>query len=508
MVRKIGNELKVSQDFFGNFGMYMYENKDSKYFALSNSFLLLEEYLSDKQHLTLNKDFADNFITSELCTPSIYETLIQEILQIPSSSSIIINQHKREFTIISRDYEENTIQWESEKGLELIDKWADKWGYIFRSLKKKTNNFFTELSGGFDSRVVLSILLKSGIDKKDLLINSNNDKLRNHEEDFNIANNISSKLGLKINNYTLDNNGTILSLKDSLICSFYTKLGIHKQFNLQKKFYNKPRFRVTGFGGENIRGYPNYPIQKYLEMISERGKKILGHEEEFFNSSMRLCNRSVYQLKNQNIYNDDYEISSAIYKRGRARNHFGKVSLEGFLANIYCLNPLLDKDLMKIKYNTSKSHDEFLSYIFVRFSPDLINFQFEGNRTLNINSIKKAQKINKKIPNYKIKSDYNDNFYIDIERLSPVIPSIHNTSIDGYIKDLFKSTKFYSFINNIYDMSIYKWAKDYCEKQKFHPMRHGYGLLAIATSIKCISLNNLFSKKSKKKKQKLFRFKI
>ena len=30
--------------------------------------------------------------------------------------------------------------FKSEEGLKLIDNWVNKWAYIFRSLKKKTNN--------------------------------------------------------------------------------------------------------------------------------------------------------------------------------------------------------------------------------------------------------------------------------------------------------------------------------------------------------------------------------
>ena len=79
MVRNIGKEIILNQDFYGSFGIYLYENKDTGYFALSNSFLLLETYLIGKQNISFNKDFSDNFIISELCTPSIHETLINEI---------------------------------------------------------------------------------------------------------------------------------------------------------------------------------------------------------------------------------------------------------------------------------------------------------------------------------------------------------------------------------------------------------------------------------------------
>ena len=56
MIRKIGNELRLNQDYYGLFGLYIYENKEAKYFALSNSFLLLLEHIADKQKFEYLKD--------------------------------------------------------------------------------------------------------------------------------------------------------------------------------------------------------------------------------------------------------------------------------------------------------------------------------------------------------------------------------------------------------------------------------------------------------------------
>ena len=99
LIRKAENEIRLEQDFHGNMGIYLYENHNHVYFAISNSFLLLEEYLIDKQKMSLNKDFCDNFILSSLCSPSIYETMIKEITKIPTNSFIIINIQKKSFKI-------------------------------------------------------------------------------------------------------------------------------------------------------------------------------------------------------------------------------------------------------------------------------------------------------------------------------------------------------------------------------------------------------------------------
>ena len=494
MIRKIGDEIRLNQDFYGSFGLYIYENKNTGYFAISNSFLLLEEYLIGKQNFTLNKDFADNFIITELCTPSIYETLVNEIKIVPPNAILIINSKKKILKIYYIDYRENSIPFESEEGLKIIDSWIDKWTYIIRSLKKQTDNISSDLSGGFDTRLILSIFLNSGIDLNGIYINSLNEKKHTFEQDFKIASNISSTFNFKLNNFILENNGIKLSTKDSLFCTIYTKLGFHKEFYPKIKFYSNPIFSFSGAGGELIRGYPLLPIKKYIEVISK------GFDKKFYNSSVRLCNRSIYLLRKKKTYYNDNEISVDFYFRGRARHHFGKGALEQFLINIYSLQPLIDPDIKQIKLDSiEKSYHDLIAYIYIRFSHELLNFPFEGKRMLNQESVKKAEKLNKKFGPYKMKSDYNANFYIDIKRKSPVSSSKVNKNYEEYLRELFKSSKFIQIINQLYDKNIYNWAKKYSKKSNYHPLRHGYGLFAIVKTLEDLSLNKKYFKNVGKK---------
>ena len=497
MVRINGNEIIINQDYHGSFGLYLYKEKNTDYFAISNSFLFLEEYLVGKKYISFNKDFADNFILSWLCTPSIYETMIKEIERLASNSFVIINIKKKRITIKYIDYMESSIPLESKKGLKLIDKWADKWTYIIRSIKKVTDNFSFDLSGGFDSRAVLAIFLSSGIDTKDMPFISYKTNSSGHIEDYRISTNISSKFGFKINKFKFDLNSTRWSPKETLFCSLYTKLGLHKEFYWNNGFMNKPRISFTGGGGEFIRGSPASPINNYIESLSFKNKGINGHEKEFYFSSMRLCKRSVNLLKKENKYNNDYEISSDLYSRYH-QNHFGKKAIEGFIANYYFIQPLIDPDLRKIKYNISgKSCHDLITYIYARFAHDLIYFPFEGNRVLNLESIKKAEKLNNLLEPYIIKSDFNSNFYLDIERKSPAPPSKNYKSADQYIRDLFKTKKFIESINKIYDINVYNWVKERIEKSNYFPLRHGYGLLSIFITIEFLSLNKKYNKNSK-----------
>ena len=497
MVRLYRNEIIINQDFYGSFGLYYYEEKNSEYFALSNSFLLLEEYLVKKKNISLNKDFADNFITSWLCTPSIYETMIKEIIRLPSNAFIIINIKNKSIKINYIDYKENTIPFESEQGLKIIDEWVDKWTYIIRSLKKETNNIYFDLTGGFDSRAVLSIFLNTGIDANDMSFNTLQTNLQGNDEDLLIANNISLKLGFTLNKLNLDKDYTKWSPKDTIFCSMYSKSGSHKEFYLERGFFSKPRIAFTGGGGDFIKGGPGYPIEKLVEMLSSGGKKFIGYQEEFYESSKKLCDRSVILLKNEKVYNNDYEISSDFFSRVN-QNHFGKKALEGFMANIYFLQPLIDPDLRKIKYNISgdSSHD-LISYIYLRFAKKLLDFPFQGNRTLNQNSIKKSELLNNKLSQYKIKSDYNSNFFLDNKRESPVPQTKNYKPIEEYLVKLFKSKTLIKIINSLYNNSVCDWANDYNNTSNFISMKQGYGLLAVALALEHSCLNEIYMKNIK-----------
>ena len=378
----------------------------------------------------------------------------------------------------------------------MLDNWIDKWGYIIRSIRKKTDNTYFDLSGGFDTRTVLSIMLSSGVDINNISIRSAKDKVHGHDEDLMIANNISLKFGFKLNNLTLDNNFTDLSAKDTIFCTLYTKLGFHKEFYLKNKFFNKPRYAFTGGGGEYIRGSPYCPINKFIEILSSKGNEIVGNGEKFYKSSKRICQKNVDILKKERKYNNDFEISSDFYS-GILKNHFGKLAVEGFLANLYFLQPLIDPDLRKLKFDViGKERHDLVTYIYVRYAHDLIYFPFQGNRSLFPESIKKAKRLNNKLSKYIIKSDYNENFFIDDKRKSPIPSlSIDKKNAINYFNELFKSSKFISIISKIYDKNVIKWARDYSEQSNFFPLRHYYALLAIAITIKELELNKLYMEK-------------
>ena len=440
MIRNNDSQIRIDQDFCGCYGLYYFENIKENYFALSNSFLLLVQFLVVRHNISINTDFINHYILLGLRSISIQETMINEI--------------------------------------------------IFRSLKKQTDNLYLELSGGFDTRSVFSILKNSGVNLNNIIIKTIEDKNNTfYGEDFKIANNIAAKFKLKVNSFSLDNKITNWNSNDTLFCSIYSKLGFGNWFNFRDGFYNKPRFAFTGFGGENIRGYPGYPIKQYLEYLIKQRKLKFNFKRIFFDSSIKFFKRILKLLKKGKTYKNDYEITSDFYFKGGTRHHFGKTIVESFIANIYLLHPLMDPEIKKIKYdiNGEFSHD-LIAYIYIRFAKDLINFPIQGKRALNYQSIIKARKIINYSKKYKIKSDFNPNFFIDIDRRSPTKYPQENKTKYEYLEKLFKTDKYVQNIKNANNNNAYKLAKKCKQNKSSYNLEHCFELSTIASIIEYLFL--------------------
>ena len=160
------------------------------------------------------------------------------------------------------------------------------------------------------------------------------------------------------------------------------------------------------------------------------------------------------------------------------------------------IQPLNDPDIKKIKFNISEkwSHD-LIAYIYYRFAHDLIYFPIQGKRTLNSKSIKKAEILNNKIQSYKIKNDFNENFFIDEKRSCPVFPSSENKNADDYLKELINTSNFTETLNKMYNNEIFEWSRKYIEKTNFFPLRHIYGLFAIVITLDYLTLNKKYMNK-------------
>ena len=104
-VKKIKNTIQIFQDFNGSYGLYLFKKDD--YFAISNSFIKLVEYIRENYVLTLNEEYAKAFLSVDVASSVFEETLINEIIMIPKNHIITININSSSIDFEKIDYGDN-----------------------------------------------------------------------------------------------------------------------------------------------------------------------------------------------------------------------------------------------------------------------------------------------------------------------------------------------------------------------------------------------------------------
>ena len=500
----VGGGITIQQDFNGSYGIYLF--KKDNYFALSNSFLRLLEHLKTKYPLSLNRDYADTLLVNGLVGCAYTETAVNEIALMAKNSVITIDIETKALKIDYIDYKENSVELDSAEGMKILDNWAKRQTTTIRNLAAKTNQITVDLSGGFDTRMTLALLLMSGIDLNKIRINSANDNLHCHPEDYEIASSIADYFGFKLNNSGAWSEQAVpYSLSDIINIAFYTKLTFHKEMYFKYRKYAVKRYRFSGAGGEIIRSYPNESAQDYLNHEvngANKYSKIIA--KEMSDAISRLISdiykamQEKYKIKDSNSIDCPWHL----YEETRCRSHYGKASVESYFSNVYDLNPLIDPDLCRIKLCTSECSDNrlLLALIYTRYCPKLLDFKIEGGRSISQETIRFAQEINKKFPIDKsvfdktVRTDFNvelsDQSVIDTLNNGEKRGAVQWGEPDKYLKRVFDSNSFRSLFCTYFDDEIYRFADKWVTNHNFFPMRECYAVIGLTKVIEDIMVSN------------------
>ena len=397
LVRSDGKEVVITQDYFGSWGIYYYSNKD--YFALSNSFLLLAEYLSKNHQLTLNKDYLSSYINVDLSSYSVYDTPIDEIKLLDRWAVVKWNLKNKRLHIKINNHNEGTIPLNSKEGIDVLDEWYLKWTNIIGNLHEHTH-IDADLSGGLDTRMTLTLLLSPQIELNKINIHSNISNLHTFNEDYLIASEIAKTYSFDLNGMEINDDGTTYTTESINHHYQLIKSGFHKIPLLPKKCYTRNKFTLTGEGGECIRGYwKDKDSTSFLRIQLSRYRDLsIISKSELYPNIVNFINKQIddirtkYQLLNHNICESN--LINILYKESRARHHFGKVHVERFLANQISLAPLMDPLINKLDSDVN----ELPTLIFTRFGPDLCNIKIEGRRELGKENLNKAKLLNETYP--------------------------------------------------------------------------------------------------------------
>lgn len=431
--------------------LYLYKNEG--YFAISNSFLKLVEYLKNYKKISFNDDYAKALIGSYLCSESYKETLINEIELIPRNKLIIIDIKNKNLKFKNIDYKEKTIPINSIEGLKTLDKWYYKWINIIREIKSKTNNIIFELSGGFDSRIIMLFAICANIDLNKILVKSYNDNNHTHKEDYEIANQIAKEFNFKLNhNVSHEKTSFFIDKLTPLVLSSYIKIGSHNQFNFRLGIKNNTTYYFGGRGGETIRIFYNKTPTEYIDDMEEKARR---WDPSLAESSKKIYTKTINQLRDEyRIDENSKDLTELIYSECRSRNHFGKVLLEDYYVNNITLVPFFDSILHSLQLTDDECEDRnlLIALIFIRYCPKLLGFKFEGGRKIQEKTIEHAKKINNIYPfkmreleyisgpSINMKTTNNESINFSHHELNDILRVIYKT-------DTFKN-KFFKYLPN------------------------------------------------------------
>ena len=488
------DEIKISQDFNGSYGLYLFKSDD--YFAISNSFLKLVDYLKYSHELTLNKEYAEAFLYTHLVSFAYKDTLVNEIELIARDYIIKINKNNKTLDFSEIDYEENTIHIDSKEGIEILDAWYYKWVNNIRNLKNKTNNITIDLTGGFDSRIIACLWLTANIDLNKIRINSN----PKHKEDYEIASQMAEYFNFKLNQNVSDNEPyKFKEIETSLKHSFYVRLGFHKKFYFKTKINSKPIYNLNGFSGGAMRGYPNKSPKRYLEGIKWILNKI---DLEFFEPSKRILLKSYDELSQKfNIDKNSNELTEIHHKEVRNRLHFGKHNVTNFLENRYSFSPLNDPLLRKIKLKTDNNKDTSILFaiIYSRYCPEILDFKFDNNRKINQKILDYASKLNEQYPFVKKELNYISGPEIKINKTNNKTKAISEDKIYEFLKEIYLSNSFEMEFQKYFSKKTYAIiANEFLNPNLNNSNVSPLSDLAAAISIVKIGYDCRFSKINKK----------
>lgn len=467
---KENDKILIYQDFCGCYGLFVYQNND--YFAISNSFIKLVDFLKDKVVINLNLDYAYTFISASPCSTVYKETLIKEIQVLPHNYVVNIDITSNHLNFLKIDYYEKTVSLTSKESIIILDKWYHKWINLFNFLYKNTSNLEFSLSGGFDSRVILTLLLSSEVDLNDINILAFISEKPTFKEDFEIASEIAKDFGFELNKFS-DNIKKYYfnDLATSINLSYYLRGGFAKQMYWKNFIYSEKKYHIRGLGGELLRNF--YTDQSINMYITNQAFIAHNYSIESSKSTKRILEKTFEEYSKIHETFTEHELLNMQYLHTRNRFYSGTQISEDYLTNNVMLNPLMDPLLNKIHVD---AEDEELRYllpclIFLRYFPEVLNYKFQGNREINEKTMETAKSINNMYPfedkwDASMSFDFDSKINFDFTCLSEV-KKIDDNDQYNFLKEKFSSNNFKEMFSMFLPYQIYE--KVYNDEMKLFP---------------------------------------
>ena len=367
----------IRTDIHGQEMLYVYRKNDE--WAISNSFLLLANYAASKGKINFYKPAALNFllktgthIGEQLLSQ---KTMIEEILILPVNAELLVNtitgslvqknkSIKEIFDLQGFNYEENLSAFLAEgKGL-------------MKALRGMNAPLQLNLSGGYDSRLVLGMLYDSNCNNQNLFISSD----INRAADFKIAKQICKKLELPLNSYKSKAvKRSRFKAEDSFKLFMLSCAGTYLPIYPLGDYYLKENYnlRLTGdysADASHFRG--NATFNGNMVKISDDIKNYL----KSYDGVNEVLNDFQSNFDILGIKMDDILAAPLYYLSNRARHHCGRHWYKS-IGGSYLITPLTSKRFTLLNlhsYLYNDNEDKLFTDLFCALGDWAVDTPFES----------------------------------------------------------------------------------------------------------------------------------
>lgn len=404
LIKREQSKIEISMDAMG-YGLVYYYN-DGEFWAASNSFYKLMTYLKTRVKLTFDSEYGYLFSGVPHYGTIVHSrSLIKEIKLLALNEKIVVDTERSSMSITQIAFDP-IVKINTAEGLEAIDKWARKWIKFVRLLAKRGEQINVQLSGGFDSRFVMSLILASGIDMDKINIESS----IGLKEDFEIASSIAEHYNFKLNAMMMKNyRHHYMNPQTIFDANIFSRLGNHKEFLPYNHYicYEKPVFMFGGYEcmrcwfQDSTEGFIRFCYRECIdtEASKEAIRKVC---EETFDYVENRFNYSITRESNMLNYSYNY---------GKGRYNYGTSVQVMQTGNQLMCSPIADPMLICIDpvYDGNDDYDILCCYVMYRFAPDLLTFPFDKNRAFKPETVEKAKQISDSMPfSFDINDDFSD----------------------------------------------------------------------------------------------------
>lgn len=469
LIEKKNNKIIIRQDFCASFGLFLYKKDD--YFIISNSFMKLLENINDK--LTINKNVFDSILYVDDAYILNHDTLVKEIYKLSSDEYINIDINTKVLNIEKKDYLYYKRRFDCIDSFDLLDNWYFKWIKVFRNMVKNNYPITCDLSGGLDTRVILSMLRNANIDINSSIKMQSHTKvnLDKDKEDMRISEEIASDLGIELNSdksLKMMNVGS-LSIEDVYSSSKYTSFGSSNLTKYSKNLYKDTFFSIKGIGSTTKGGFwhrVRVPIRYYTKRYGCYKKKngILDMASIYFKKNrIKLYYKRVVSELLKGYKHEESHKATLLYKKMMIENRDSLKALDWMSGNNIIVSPFFDPLIAEFDYNPYNDDILYLNTLILdRYDSTLLKYDIEG-RVFNSNTLKNVHILNNKYPVEKKKYSKLKKKQIVVER-----ETLNNEELGSYLENIYKSGDFKDKISKYIDEETYNYILNNTDKNKIN----------------------------------------